>query len=449
MPAVSRRQFVSTSLGSMIVPTVAARARAAVPLHPAHEERLGRAIADLASMEGTPDQIARDEDFWLPVQQAFTVDRSYVNLNNGGVSPSPRVVQEAMKRRLDEASSLPTSYALWQLQHPRYEQVRQRMALEWGVDPEELAITRNSSESLQICQQGMDLKAGDEVLTTTVDYPRMITTFKQMERRIGIKLVQITLPIPCEDDAEVVKRFEQAITPRTRMILMCHIVNITGQILPVKRVVEMARGKNGGVPVVVDGAHALAHFKFQISDLKCDYYGVSLHKWLTAPHGTGLLFVRRDKVKSLWPLMAADVKQEDNIRKFEEIGTHPEANAVATAEALTFHQAIGGERKEARLRYLRDSWARPLLDAGKGRVRLNTSLKPEFSCGIGNVQVEGVDTAKLQAHLWEKHAILTVGIKHEEFEGLRVTASVYTTMDEIGRFVDAVSKVVKDGLPSA
>jgi len=444
MPAVSRRRFVSTSLGSMLLPALVTRAARGSP---AHTERVGRAIAELADAPGTPEEIARNEDFWKPVQQAFTQDRAYVNLNNGGVSPSPRVVQEALRRRIEEASSLPTSYALWQLQHPRYEQVRQRMALEWGVDAEELALTRNSSESLQICQQGMDFRPGDEVLTTTVDYPRMINTFKQMERRAGIKLVQIKLPIPCEDPSEVVRRFGAAVTPRTRAILMCHIVNITGQILPVKDVVAMARTKNGGVPVIVDGAHALAHFEFKIGELGCDYYGVSLHKWLAAPHGTGLLYVRRDKIKGLWPLMAADASQDGDIRKFEEIGTHPEAIPLGIAEALTLHQAIGGARKEARLRYLRDSWARPLLDAGKGRVRLHTSLRPEFSCGIATVQVEGVDTAKIQGWLWEKHAIMTTGIKHDEFEGLRVTASVYTTMEEIERFVAAMETVVKSGIP--
>ena len=443
MPTFSRRQFVSTSVGSMILPALIARTAKARPVNTA---RLGRALNELAATPGAPEDLARDEDFWLPVQQAFTQDRSYINLNNGGVSPAPRVVQEAMRRRLEEANSLPTSYALWQLQHPRYEEVRQRMALQWGVDPEELALTRNSSESLQICQQGIDLKSGDEVLTTTVDYPRMITTFKQMERRIGIRLVQIKLPIPCEDPSQVVRLFEGAITDRTRMILMCHIVNITGQILPVKDVVAMARTRNGGIPVVIDGAHALAHFDYKISDLGCDYYGVSLHKWLAAPHGTGLLYVRRDKIKNLWPLMAADSKQDDNIRKFEEIGTHPEANPLGVAEALTFHQAIGGKRKEARLRYLRDSWAKPLLEAGKGKVRLHTSLKPEFSCGIGTIQIEGVDTAKLQAWLWEKFAIMTTGIKHDEFEGLRVTASVYTTMEEIGRFVDAMKKAIAEGV---
>ncbi len=397
-----------------------------------------------ASDPGSVDAAARDESFWATVQQAFTADRSVVNLNNGGVSPSPRVVQEAMKRHLD-FSNTTTAYAMWRVLEPQREAVRDRLARNWGVDSEEIAITRNSSESLQICQLGMDLKPGDEVLTSTQDYPRMITTFKQRERRDGIKLVQIKLPIPCEDPKEAVRRFEAAITPRTKVILVCHVINITGQILPVREIVAMARTKNGGIPVIVDGAHALAQFDFKLSDLDCDYYGVSLHKWLCAPHGTGLLYVRKDKIKGLWPMMAAEEKLDGDIRKFEEIGTHPAANFLAIADALTFHQAIGGKRKEARLRYLRDYWARQLLESS--RVKLHTSLKPEYSCAIGTVQIDGVDTEKLAGHLWEKHKIFTVGIKHAEFEGVRISPSVYTTIEELDRFVEAMRRVIKEGLP--
>jgi selenocysteine lyase/cysteine desulfurase len=431
-----RREF----LGSILLPAAAA----AMPIR---FEVPGAAWLDeLSSASGSPEEIARDEDYWRVVQQAFMMDRTIVNLNNGGCSPAPTVVHEALKRRLDEANRLPPPYALWQLQHPQYEMVRERLAREWGVDAEEIALTRNSSESLQICQLGIDLKAGDEVLAMTQDYPRMLTAFRQRARREGVRLVLIQLPVPCEDADEIVRRYEAAITPRTRMILVSHIVNITGQIMPVRRLVEMARTRNGGIPVVVDGAHALAQFDFRISDLGCDYYGVSLHKWLHAPVGTGLLYVRRDRIKGLWPLMAAAEKQDDDIRKFEEIGTHPEAHALCIAEALTFHQAVGGPRKEARLRYLRDTWAKRLL--ATGRAVLNTSLKPEFSCGIGNVRVEGLDTAKLQGWLWEKKRILTVAIVHEEFHGLRVTPSTYTTLEELDRFCEAVEWAIRHGLPA-
>ena len=328
---------------------------------------------------------------------------------------------------------------------PQREAVRQRFARLFGCDTEEVAFTRNASEGLQICQFGFDLRRGDEVLTTNQDYPRMLTTFKQRERREGIVLKQFSIPIPAEDDDEIVSLFRRHITPKTKLILMCNMINITGQILPVREVVAMARAK--GIPVIVDGAHALAHFDFKLSDLDCDYYATSLHKWLFAPHGTGMLYVRRDKIRDLWPLMAATEEQVDDIRKFEEIGTHPAANYLAIGEALTFHQGIGGTRKEERLRFLRDYWARRLLT--HDRVKLHTSLKPEFSCGIATVQIDGVDSSELNDWLWKEHRILTTAINHDEFQGIRISPSVYTMLPELDRFCDAMEHVVSYGLPTA
>ncbi|MCY3487477.1 MAG: aminotransferase class V-fold PLP-dependent enzyme [Bacteroidetes bacterium] len=397
----------------------------------------------LEQITGVTHDVTDDEAFWFTVQEAFTVDRSLVNLNSGGVSPSPRIVQEAMKGHLDYSNEAPV-YTMWRVLEPQREGVRQRLALEFGCDSEEIALTRNASESLQICQFGLDLEPGDEVLTTTQDYGRMITTFKQRERRDGIILKQFSLPIPSEDPEEIVNLFESHISPRTRAILMCHMINITGQILPVKPVTQMARRK--GIPVIVDGAHAFGHFDFKHDDLDCDYYASSLHKWLLAPHGTGLLYVRKDKIKTLWPLMAASEGMDEDIRKYEEIGTHPAANYLAIAEALTFHQGIGAKRKEKRLRYLRDYWAKQLVQ--RDRVRLHTSLKPEFSCCIGTVQIEGIDTADLGTYLWNEHRIIATPIKHEEFEGLRVTANLFTTLEELDRFVDAMERVIHKGLPA-
>jgi selenocysteine lyase/cysteine desulfurase len=384
-----------------------------------------------------------DELFWGEIARAFTVDRGMINLNNGGVSPSPRFVQEAMKRHLDLSNEAP-AYTMWRVQEPEREGVRARLAQTFGVDPEEVAITRNASESLQICQFGFDLAPGDEVLTTTQDYPRMITTFKQRERREGIKLVQFPIPTPCEDPGEIVRRFEQHITPRTKMILVSHVVFLTGQVLPVAEVAAL--GKARGIPVIVDGAHALAHLDFKISDIGCDYYASSLHKWLFAPHGTGLLFVRKEKIGGLWPLMAAAETQKDDIRKFEEIGTHPAANALAIAEALVFHETLGPTRKLARLVELREHWAEPL--ARHERVKFHTSRKPGFSGGFLLVEIEGVEPEKLTAHLWDKHKIFTVAIQHEEFRGIRVTPSVYTLKSELDRFVAVMEKVAQDGLPA-
>jgi selenocysteine lyase/cysteine desulfurase len=433
----TRRKF----LGAIGLPAVAATA--GVPLIPLRASRAAAIAEELSQHPGTPDEVANDEDFWTNVAQAFTVDRSLVNLNNGGVSPSPAWVQEAMKRHLDYSNEAPV-YTMWRILEPQREGVRQRLAREWGVDTEEIALTRNASESLQICQFGYDLEPGDEVLTTNQDYPRMLTTFKQRERREGIVLRQFPIPVPAEDDAEIVRAFEENITPRTRLILMCHMINLTGQILPVRDVVQMARRRN--IPVIVDGAHALAHFDFKISDLDCDNYSVSLHKWLFAPHGTGLLYVRKDKIEELWPLMAASEGQDGNIRKFEEIGTHPAANYLAIAEALTFHQGIGGARKQARLIYLRDYWAERLLQ--NQNVRLHTSLKPGFACGIANVEIVDVEPGPLSNWLWREHKIIVTPINHPEFRGLRVSPSVYSTTAELDRFVDAMQYVIGNGLPT-
>ncbi len=433
----SRRQF----LGSMAVPAVAA---AGLPLLPTRLSAGAREIADeLGGWSGTPGQIARDEDFWVEVARAFTVDRSLINLNNGGVSPSPRWVQEAMKRHLDYSNEAPT-YTMWQILEPQRETVRARLAREWGVDAEEIALTRNASEGLQILQHGFDLEPGDEVLTTTQDYGRMITTFRQRERRDGIVLKQIRIPVPAEDPAEIVRLFEEAITPRTRMILCCHMINLTGQILPVKELTAL--GRRHGIPVLVDGAHALAHFDFDLGELDVDFYATSLHKWLFAPHGTGLLYIRRERIPEVWPLTAAPESRDGDIRKFEEIGTHPAANYLAIAEALTFHQGIGGARKDARMVYLRDYWADRLLQ--HDRVRLHTSRKPGFACGLANVQIDGVDPGPLNQYLWNEHRIIAVGIGHEECTGSRITPSVYTTLEELDRFGDAMEHVIRHGLPA-
>ncbi|HTE04941.1 MAG TPA: aminotransferase class V-fold PLP-dependent enzyme [Planctomycetota bacterium] len=442
VPEVTRRGF----LGALGVPAAAAAlAAAGCAFDPTRAAQAAANANALPVAAGSPEEVAVDEDFWAQVAQAWTVDRSLVNLNNGGVSPSPGIVQAAVKRHMDYANSYPSALALLGSLQPQVEAVREKLAAAFGADPEELALTRNSSESLQICQLGLDLQRGDEVLASTQDYPRMITAFRQRERREGIVLKQVVLPVPAEDPAAVVALYEQAITPRTKLILMCHMINLTGQILPVKQVVAMARAR--GIPVIVDGAHALAHVDFQLRDLDCDYYGVSLHKWLAAPHGTGLLYVRREKIAGLWPLMAAGPALDHDIRKFEEIGTQPLALKLGIAEAVDFHVALGGARKAARLVHLRDLWARRLL-AASDRVVLHTSLAPGLAGGLANVELRGVDTAKLQSWLWDKHRILVTAIVHPEFSGLRVTPQVYTTPGEIDRFCAAMEHVLAEGLPA-
>jgi len=419
------------------------RAAGASALAAFRDDGVDRVLAASREAEGLPPEaVATDESYWREIQQAFTVNRSYVNLNNGGVCPSPRIVQEAMKRYLDLSNEAPV-YTMWQLLEPQVESVRRDLAREFGCDPEEMAITRNASEGLEAVQLGLDLSPGDEVLTTTHDYPRMLTTWRQRERRDGIVLKTISFPLPPPSLDDLAQRFERAITPRTKVILVCHITNLTGQVFPVKRICRMARER--GIQTIVDGAHAFAHFPFTHADLDCDFYGTSLHKWLFAPHGTGFLYVRRSKIGEVWPLMAAEKRQDEDIRKFEEIGTHPAAGHNAIAEALVFHRGIGIERKAARLRYLRDRWMKRLHR--QPRVRVHTSFDPAMSCGIGNVQVEGVDTQKLGKHLFDTRRIIVVPIKHDEFEGLRITPCVYTTTDEIDLFAEAMEQVIARGLP--
>ncbi len=399
-----------------------------------------RAMAATRAASGqTAEQIARDERFWREIQYAFTVDRNLINLNNGGVSPSPRVVQEAMQRYLDFSNMAPT-HNMWGILEPEVENVRRRLADCFGCDPEEVAITRNASESLEICQLGLDLKRGDEVLTTDQDYPRMLTTWDQRSRRDGIVVRKVSFPVPPPSMDDLYRRIEEGITPQTRVILICHITNLTGQIFPVQRICRMARSR--GIETIVDGAHAIAHFPFRLSDLECDYYGASLHKWLTAPHGTGILYVRREKIRKIWPMMAAPDSMNDNIRKFEEIGTHPAANHNAIGDALVFHETIGAENKAARLRYLRDLWIDRLSHLPE--FQLLTSRDPQQSCGIGTFGLRGKDMGALNGKLWEKYRIITTPIIRKDFAGIRVTPNVYTTLREIDVFGSAVEKLVRE-----
>lgn len=404
-------------------------------------ERILSATADVA--DRAAEQVAQDEDYWLQIQQAFTVDRSLVNLNNGGVSPAPKIVQDALRRYVEYSNQAPV-YTMWQILEPQLEGVRRRLAHDFGCDPEEMAITRNASEALEICQMGLDLRPGDEVLTTDQDYGRMLTTWDQRVRREGIVLKKVSFPCPPPSPEYLVDIFEEAITPRTRVIHFCHITNLSGQIFPVKQICQMARAR--GIETIVDGAHAYAHFPFTHADLDCDRYGTSLHKWLLAPHGTGFLYVRREKIESMWPLMAAPTSMDDNIRKFEEIGTHPAGNHNAIAEALTFHQGIGAERKAARLRYLRDRFLRHF--EGRPGVNIHTSFDPAQSCGIANIGIEGVAPGQIAQHLWRTKRIIVVGIGHEACPGIRVTPNVYTTLDEVDTFIEAFEEILRHGLPA-
>ena len=417
-------------------------ATAAVPAF--KNDALARlAGANAGALGRSPEDVAQDEDYWQTIQQAFDIDRALVNLNNGGVAPSPRVVHQSLLHYLTVSNQAP-AITMWGWIEPEIEAVRRRLAANFGCDPEEMAITRNASEALEIVQLGLPLERGDEVLTTTQDYPRMITTWKQRERRDGIVLKQIPFPVPPPSQDDLANRIEQAITPRTKVIHICHITNLTGQIFPVKTICQMARAR--GIEVIVDGAHAYAHFPFTRDELDCDYYGTSLHKWLTAPIGTGFLYVRRAKIERIWPMMAAPPEMNANIRKFEEIGTHPAANHNAIAEAVSFLESIGGARKAARLRYLRDRWAKR-LERVPG-VKILTPYDPAQSCGLASFTPGQLDVGKVTGYLYEKHRIIVTAIAHPEFNCLRITPNVYTTLGEIDRFADAMENLLRNGIPA-
>jgi isopenicillin-N epimerase len=403
---------------------------------------LARVAAAARAVEGrSPADLAADESYWSEIQQAFTLDRTITNLNNGGCCPSPRVVHEALKRYLDLSNQAPV-YHMWQILEPNIETVRRRLATEFGCDPEEMAITRNASEALQIAQLGIDLKAGDEVVTTNQDYGRMLDTWDQRARRDGITVKKISFPVPPKSMDDLADRLLSAIGPSTRVLHFCHITNLTGQIFPVKRICDEARRR--GIKTIVDGAHAFAHFPYKAADLACDYYGTSLHKWLLAPIGTGFLYVRRENIASLWPLTPANASRKDDIRKFEEIGTHPAANHNAIAEAVTFNEGIGIERKAARLRFLRNRWAMRLQS--NPAIRIHTNLDPAHSCAIGTVQVTTAPTAKVVARLWERWRIIATPIVHAEYEGIRVTPNVYTTLEEVDTFAGAIEEIAAKGV---
>ncbi|MEZ0324880.1 MAG: aminotransferase class V-fold PLP-dependent enzyme [Fimbriimonas sp.] len=394
-----------------------------------------------ARLSFDPIAAAQDEDFWAQIQQAFALDRNVVNLNNGGCSPSPRVVQEMMIRQLQLSNQAP-SYFMWRQLEPEIESVRTRLAKMFGCSPEEMAITRNASESLETCLLGLDLQRGDEVLTTVLDYPRMITTIQQRERREGIKMVQVAVPDVPSSAEDLVKPIREAITSRTKVILTSHVSFVNGQIFPIRAITDL--GKQHGIPVIVDGAHAFAQFPSSRDQLGCEFYGTSLHKWLMTPIGAGFLYVKKERIPELWSLMASSKEQASDIRKFEEIGTHPAANHNSIGEALTFNEMIGLERKAARFRYLRSRWVDRVKDLPN--VRFHTSLKPEHSCAITTVEIQGLKVDDLVNWMMAKHSIFLTGINYGPVSGIRITPNVYTTIGEIDRFAEAMVQAATKGI---
>lgn len=390
----------------------------------------------------SPEKIASEEDFWFHIQRAFTNARGIINLNNGGVSPSPKVVQEALVR-YNEFSNEAPAHTMWNVLGPMRETIRTKLGQLANCDSEEIAICRNTTEALETVIFGLPLKAGDEILTTNQDYPSMMNALRQREKREGIIIKTVSLPTPPENLQEITKILEKAITKKTKVILVSHIIFLTGQITPVREICDMAHER--GIAVIVDAAHSFAHIDYKISDLHCDYFGTSLHKWLCAPFGTGMLWVKKEKIETLWPLFAPADPHSSDIRKFESLGTRSFPTELAIGQAIHFHNGIGSKRKEERLRYLKNYWAeRVSTFPGTGLV---TSLAPEQSCGLANFYIDGIEPGALTDYLFKKHKIFTVPIGHDEFNGVRVTPHVYTTLEELNLFIDVIEKVARKGLP--
>ena len=421
-----RRKFIrniSALAGSLALPTMMSK-------------DLQAAISPYQKLSS--EDLAHEEDFWQLIKQAYTVSSTLLNLNNGGVSPQPKVVQQAVER-YNQLSNEAPSYYMWRILDKGREEIRRKLADLAGCSPEEIAINRNTSEALETVIFGLRLKAGDEVVLTRQDYPNMINAYKQRAHREGIVLKFISFDFPTEDKEMIVQKFVSAFTAKTKIVHLTHMINWCGQILPVKEIAAEAHQR--GIEVVIDGAHTFAHLDYNIPDLGADYFGTSLHKWLCAPFGSGMLYVKKEKIKNLYPMFAGEKPESDNIRKFESLGTRSFAIEQAIGQAVDFHQMIGSERKQKRLHALKNYWMEKVKDLPK--VKLLTSLHPEFGGAIGMLAIEGKTPAEIDRFLYRKHRIHTVSINWENIHGLRITPNVYTLKKDLDRLVRGVKEFVE------
>lgn len=384
----------------------------------------------------SPLDAASDTDFWNWVRESYTVSATLINLNNGGVSPQPKVVQDAHIRYYQMSNEAP-SYYMWRTLDAGREALRFKLATLAGASPDEIAINRNSTEGLNSIIFGLNLKAGDEVIVTKQDYPNMLNAWKQREKRDGIKLVWLNLELPMEDEDKIAKIYTDAFTDKTKIVHVTHIINWTGQIIPAKKIAAEAHKKN--IEVIVDGAHTFAHLDYKVPDLDCDYYATSLHKWLCAPFGSGMMYIKKDKIKNVWALLSNNEPDGGDIRKFESLGTRSFASEYAIANAVDFHNVIGSARKEARLRYLKNYWCEKVSKLSN--VKLNTSLKDKFSCAIANFSIDGWKPEEVDGKLMDKYRIHAVGINWENIHGVRVTPHVYTSTDDLDKLVTAITDI--------
>lgn len=380
------------------------------------------------------------DDFWKQIQADYQSSKDFINLENGYYSIMSNTVMEKYIREI-AYTNCEGSHYMRTVQFENKWKTRDRLANLLGCSKDELIITRNTTESLDTIISGISWKQGDEVVLAYQDYGSMIDMFHQQAKRFGIKLKMVSVPNHPQSDELIISTYENAITTKTKLLMVCHMINITGQILPIKKIVDMAHQK--GVEVMVDGAHAVAHIDFKLSELNCDYYGSSLHKWLGAPLGAGILFVRKDKIKNIWPLFGERAYAEDDIRKLNHTGTNPVAVDIAIGHAIDYHLQIGIKRKEERLRFLQQYWTKQLTN--HDRIRLNTPLDNNRSCAIANVTIEGYKPADLAKILMDKHKIWTVAIDnaYAGVQGIRVTPHLYTQTAELDQFVEALQQLSK------
>ncbi|MCE7923117.1 MAG: aminotransferase class V-fold PLP-dependent enzyme [Haliscomenobacteraceae bacterium CHB4] len=378
-----------------------------------------------------------DDDFWRQVRQAFAASPNIINLNNGGVCPAPRATMDALDYYNRMCNEAPSFY-MWRILEDDREPLRYNLADLAGVSPEEIAINRNATESLNTIIFGLDLKAGDEVVLSKYDYPNMINAWKQREKRDGIKLVWVDPELPSEDENYLTDAYVSKFSAQTRLVHLTHIINWNGQILPVRRIADYAHSR--GIEVLVDAAHSFAVLDYKIPDLGCDYWGTSLHKFLCGPFGSGMMWVKKEKIAGIWPLLSHNEPASDNIRKFESLGTRSFPIEMAIGYSLDLHNFIGSARKQQRLHFLKNYWMEQVRDLPG--IRFFTSPKPEWSCAIGNFGFEGKKAIEITTELYNKWKIHTVAIEWEKINGVRVTPNVYTTTDELDKLVMAVKKLL-------
>ncbi|MBK6484881.1 MAG: aminotransferase class V-fold PLP-dependent enzyme [Chitinophagales bacterium] len=431
----SRRRFLQQS-------TTALLTTVSIPAFSAKVSNSEILAAQKLKAALSPEDFAKEEEFWAMIREAYTVSATIINLNNGGVSPQPQHVQEMQYKYIQMSNEAPSHY-MWHILDQGREPLRQKLAELAGCLTEEVAIDRNATEALETVIFGLNLKAGDEVILTKQDYPNMVNAWKQREQRDGIKLVWLNLELPAEDDNYFVQLFSNAVTDKTRLVHVTHMINWMGQILPVKKIADSVKKKNAAIEILSDSAHTFGHFDYTIPELGCDYWGTSLHKWLCAPFGTGMLWVKKEKIPSIWPLFANGDPQSANIRKFEAQGTRSFPAEQAIAYAVDFHNAIGSQRKEARLRYLKNYWAEKVKDVPK--VKLHTSLKDAFSCAICGFSVEGIPTLASAEFLFSKYKIHAVNIEWENIKCVRITPHVYTSLKDLDKLVVAIKDLATNG----